>query len=94
MTARRTDANHAEIRDSLRACGYQVIDLSAVGHGIPDLLVVSKTGQIVLIEVKAPKGRMTPAEDKFHAEFNGPLAVVRSVEAALQVMADLETGGN
>jgi hypothetical protein len=37
--AKRTDANHAAVRDALRADGFDVLDLSAAGDGIPDLCV-------------------------------------------------------
>jgi len=37
--AKRTDANHAAIRDGLRERGYEVLDLSAAGQGVPDLCV-------------------------------------------------------
>lgn len=56
--ARKVDANHAEIRDGLRALGHEVLDLSAAGQGIPDLMVKRKgwesTGIPVFLEVKRP----------------------------------------
>lgn len=74
--AARVDANHAEIVSALRKCGFQVLDLSRVGGGCPDLLVC-RAGKIRLVEVKAPKGRMTPEQLAFVALW--PVCVVRSV---------------
>ena len=33
---KRTDANHVEIMWALRSVGAAVLDLSQVGHGVPD----------------------------------------------------------
>jgi Holliday junction resolvase len=57
----RTDANHAEIREALRACGWTVIDTSRAGSGFPDL-VAAKAGRIELIEVK--DGSKPPSAQK------------------------------
>jgi hypothetical protein len=35
----RADANHKAIADAIRAIGYPVMDLSAAGNGVEDLLV-------------------------------------------------------
>lgn len=49
--AARKDANHASIVGAFKACGAQVLDLSGVGNGCPDLLVLHR-GKLRLIEVK------------------------------------------
>lgn len=49
------DANHAVIRDGLRALGWSVLDLSGVGGGVPDLLVQIQPGRSLGIEVKNPE---------------------------------------
>lgn len=51
---RRRDRNHAEIRDGLRACGINVLDLGGAGCGVPDLLA-KRAGQSYWLEVKDPK---------------------------------------
>jgi hypothetical protein len=68
--AARVDANHAEIVAAFRACGCQVLDLSRVGGGCPDLLV-SARGVLFLVEVKdgtkPPSARrLTSMEAQFH----------------------------
>lgn len=51
MHARRTDANHAAVRDAMRSAGAVVVDLSGVGKGVPDTMVFAH-GAILLVEIK------------------------------------------
>lgn len=53
-SGRRTDGNHAAIRDELRRLGLSVTDTSHVGGGFPDL-VVSLGLEVVFVEIKDPK---------------------------------------
>ena len=85
MTAKRRDNNHAEIRDALRKV-YQVVDTADLGDGFPDLLVVSRIGNIVLFENKVIGAKLTPDEVKFHEWFRGPLHVVYNTQEAFDVM--------
>jgi len=90
--AARTDRNHAEIRDGLRACGVIVKDTSNVGGGFTDL-VAAYRGRVHLIEVKMPGEKLTPAEEKFHGEFADCadcLHVVYSLEDALYAVGVME----
>jgi hypothetical protein len=52
--AKRVDANHSAIRDGLRDYGYEVHDLSAVGGGVPDLMVRIVNGRSLFLELKRP----------------------------------------
>lgn len=94
MAGKRTDANHAEIRTSLRNLGYQVIDTHEVGRGFPDLLVVSRNRTIVLLEVKAGAGKLNELERSFHDSFEGPCRVVRSVDEAVNTIRSIDEEGN
>ncbi|RCK72784.1 MAG: hypothetical protein ANABAC_1318 [Anaerolineae bacterium] len=87
---KKTDLNHTEIREGLRKAGYFVWDTHELGRGFPDLLVVSKAGVIVLLEVKSPRGKMTPDEQRFYSCFPGHLAVVQSLEEALEYLNKLD----
>jgi hypothetical protein len=80
--AARTDAVHAEIVKALRKVGCQVLDLSRVGEGCPDLLVRRRNGEPALIEVKTPRGRLTPDQQRFIADWPETI-VARSVDDAL-----------
>lgn len=86
MSAARTDANHAEIRDGLRAMGYQVSDTHVCGNGFPDLVVRSRSGRVVLMEVKMPGGKLTQAETEFHRRWGASVRVVRSLDEAINEM--------
>lgn len=90
MVAKRRDANHAEVRDTLRRLGCLVLDLGSVGKGCPDLLVAFR-GQMVLLEVKdgkkpASARKLTPDEVEFHAEWKGYATVVSSVAEAMKAV--------
>jgi hypothetical protein len=93
--ARRTDANHAEIRDGLRAAGYPVLDLSGCGLGVPDLSVLVGERKSIFLEVKdgakpASAQKLTDAEETWF-KFNGHNSrVVTSLEMALQVVKEAE----
>lgn len=92
MRARKTDANHAEIRKALRDAGASVADLSGSGNGIPDMLVGYR-GANWLVEAKDGKKRpserkLTTAQVKFHAEWKGQIAVVTTAEEALALLEE------
>jgi hypothetical protein len=85
--ARRTDANHAEIREGLRRCGYRVFDV----HSLPgrlDLDVLAKSGLIVPVEVKQPGEGLTEKEQTYLAFWPG--IVVYSVDDALEKLAKFD----
>ena len=88
LWAKRTDGNHAEIRDAMRAAGAEVEDLSGSGKGMPDTLVYTSDGRLLLVEIKMPKGTLTAPQVRFHARF--PVYIVRSVEDALQIIQNAE----
>ena len=88
---RKVDANQSEIVKALQAIGVCVIDLSASGKGVMDLLACYR-GKTHMIEVKNMKGRgkvLTPAQIQLHALIGaagGEVHVVCSVEDAIAVV--------
>ena len=74
---KRRDSNERPIIDALRAAGCDVWQVG--GTGLPDLLVRTRAGDYVPLEVKTATGRLT----KVQAQQAAPWAVVRSVEDAL-----------
>jgi hypothetical protein len=58
--AARVNGNHTEIVDCLVALGCLVQSLAAVGRGVPDLLVCTPRGRLLLLEVK--DGRKPPSK--------------------------------
>lgn len=88
--AARTDGNHREVMEALRAAGATVKSAHAVGMGFPDL-VVGFRGVNHLMEVKdgslpLSRRQLTEMEQRFHDEWQGPCVVVNSAEEALKAI--------
>lgn len=86
----RVDGNQAEIVAGLRRIGASVRSVAGVGAGFPDLAVGFR-GRNYLLECKDPrqvpsKRVLTPAEDDFHAEWTGQVAIVETAEEAIKVV--------
>lgn len=85
--AKRTDVNHAEIRDGLRALGYEVFDFSAAGDGVADLAVkITPTMSIWLEVKKSKKEKLTDKEVIFKMLWFDVYRVVTSVEEAVEAI--------
>ncbi len=86
----KVDVNQTDIVTALRAIGCSVEILSDVGRGCPDLLVgIGYPGgapRNYLLEVKGPRGRLTPDQVKWHDAWRGQYAVVRTPEEAIAVV--------
>lgn len=93
MRARpRIDDTQRGIIDALRAAGYLVQILAAVGGGVPDLLVGCPWGELVLLEAKSRSGHrglaLTPAQEKWHMAWRRfPIFVAESGEQALGLLS-------
>lgn len=92
--AARVDDNHGEIVEALRDIGCSVLSLAQLGKGCPDLLVARHNCGNLLLEVKDGRKppsarRLTNDELKFHGSWQGPLAVVDSVESAIRAVVSL-----
>lgn len=89
--AKRTDANHAHIRDGLRSLGWDVADLSAAGGGIADLAVAVAPGMPHFLEIKdggkpLSAQALTPAQEKWHALCWRITSKVRNLEEAIAAL--------
>ena len=85
--AAKVDANHADIVKALRSIGCSVQSLAAIGKGVPDIMV-SRRGSTFCLEIKdgskPPSARkLTPDEAKWISAWRGNVAVVESVDEAL-----------
>ena len=74
----RRDLNDAEITQAIKAAGFNVIDLTSVGKGIPDKLVIkplpqiTDSGQVFFVcwvEIKSARGRLQGDQHVFRAIF-------------------------
>lgn len=87
----RRDKNQKPIIEALREAGTFVIDLSGVGHGVPDLVVWTVKGWQVA-EIKNPEnayGRkgLTKRQKEWSTKSRGgPTYVIRSIDEALSLM--------
>jgi Holliday junction resolvase len=83
MRAAKVDSNQVEIVSALRKVGCCVMHMHTLGKGVPDILV-ARRGRLWLVEVKGPKGKLTPDQEAFHAAW--PVHVVRSVDDAINLV--------
>lgn len=89
--AKKVDANQSEIVKVLRQVYAKVFDLSGVGEGIPDLLVIFRN-QIYLLEIKSGKNGLTAAQKQFFLEVHGcdKIGVVKTPEEALRFIGAIK----
>lgn len=80
----RTDVNHKEIVSALRKAGALVQSLAGVGSGCPDILCFA-SGRLVLLELKAGKGKVTDDQIAF-LKAGWPVFVVRDAESAIAIV--------
>lgn len=88
--AARVDANQEQIVIALRAAGASVQVISAVGLGVPDLLVGFRDRNW-LVECKNPdqapnKRRLTSDQKDWHAQWRGSVSVALSADEALRAI--------
>jgi hypothetical protein len=84
---RKTDKNHCQITAFLRGQNCHVIDLSSVGSGVPDLLVLTPDRRLILMEIKNPDGgRLTPKQRELMEVW--PVAVVRNPNDCLTAIGN------
>jgi hypothetical protein len=72
---------------ALRKVGCAVLDLSALGGGVPDLMVQHKDGRLRFMEIKVPKAKLNKLQQQWHEAWRGerPL-IVRTVAEALEAV--------
>lgn len=87
--AAKVDANQTQIVEALRAAGATVQSLASVGDGVPDLLV-SRAQRVWCIEVKGPKGTLTPDQIEWIGQWQAPVHIVRTADDALRVIGVIE----
>lgn len=84
------DRNQGEIVAALRALGATVTSLATVGKGCPDI-VVGYRGTNLLMEIKdglkpTSARALTDGEAKWHAEWQGQVAIVESIDDAVNLL--------
>jgi Holliday junction resolvase len=82
MRAARVDQNQSSIVQALREAGATVQLLHKVGQGCPDI-VAGYMKRNYMLEVKLPDTDLNELQVKWHRNWFGQVAVVRSAEEAL-----------
>lgn len=82
----KRDANEPEIVQGLKALGASVCVISA--KGVPDLLVGWR-GHNLLFEAKSAAGKLTEHQIKWHAEWQGTVHIVRTLDDAITVLNEI-----
>lgn len=91
-TVARIDSNQPALVAYLRGVGASVLHLHTLGRGVPDLLVCHRD-TLYLVEVKdgakpPSKRKLTPDEQRWHAEWNGPVYVIESVDDVVKLLEE------
>ena len=79
----RSDANQSTIVAALEVVGATVEHLG--GKGVPDLLI-GYSGRNYLLEVKTKKGKLNDDQRTWHVQWNGQVAVVRTIAEAFRAV--------
>ena len=70
--------------------GATVVSSANLGAGFSDL-ILGYRGRTILLEVKGPKGKLTPQQIAFHAAWTGsPVVILRSEAEAITLMSNLD----
>ena len=90
MYAPRKDDNHKSLVDTIIKVGGQVIDISALGRGVPDLIVNTRKG-IQLAEVKNPKtdygkAGASKSQKKWASNWQSRVYIIRTDEDAINLV--------
>jgi hypothetical protein len=89
--AAKVDGNQTRIVAALRRLGASVRSLAAVGQGVPDLLV-GRGARNYLLEVKMPRGVLTPDQLEFFGSWRGQVAVVHDEAEAIAAVGLNDAG--
>lgn len=88
MRARRTDANHGQVKQAFEKLGCWVWDMSGVGGGFPDLLVVGNR-RAILVEVKTAKGKTNALQEAFFKHCPLPCILARNLDDVVRIVGNL-----
>ena len=84
--ARRTDSNHAFLRDEVfRKLCPVVKDTSKFGDGFPDLMIRTRSGKTLGIEIKTENGPLKKSQEDFGTIFPDFWRLVRNADDAMKV---------
>lgn len=73
----RLDTTQNPIREVFHAFGWLTESLAALGNGVTDILALSPTRQLYIIEAKTGNAPLTEAQERFRAK-GWPVVILRS----------------
>jgi hypothetical protein len=86
--AAKVDSNQPDVVAKLRKIGFSVQPIHTIGGGVPDLLL-GMSGWNFLIELKSSdKGKLTPDEIDWHANWKGQVDTAITVETILIIVLE------
>lgn len=86
-TIAKRDGNEAIIFECLRKHGLSVEPISVPGDAL-----VGYGGRTWLVEVKEPKGTLTPRQTAFYDTWRGNKTILRSIEDATEFAREVRGG--
>lgn len=81
----KVDLEQPTIVQTLRDAGCAVQILSMVGGGCPDILV-SRGGEMLLVELKSKGGTLTEDQVKWHPKWKAPILIALTADDVLDAM--------
>ncbi len=82
--ARRTDATHREVLDTLRSLGWQIVDTSRLAGFIDAVAWHQGRQHLRLVEIKDVRGNLTLAQVRL-LQAGWPIHVLRSAADAINL---------
>ena len=98
MRRAKVDDNQPEIVKTFRSLGWKVAHTHTVGNGFPDI-VCSRHGTTILVEIKdgskpISARKLTVKEQAFHAEWQGALHIIETVQDVFELHRSLFVTGH
>lgn len=83
--ARKKDLKHAAIADAFRRLGWTWVDCWQHAQYTPGFFdgMATRRGVVLGVEIKSGAAPLTPDEARFHASWEGPIVVVRTIDDVL-----------
>ena len=88
--AKRTDRNHAQIRDYLRSRGLEVFDTHELKNFCDLVVKCGDNDSCLLVEIKDGDAPLTKSQVELQAKFGRAFRVIRSIDEARKFADEME----
>lgn len=92
--AKKKDSNHNSVASALQLAGWNFMDTHDLGRGFPDGIATSPCKPLplsVMVEIKSPGGKLSPAEERFHGSYGGIIIIADSGTCALAQLSEIRS---